>query len=121
MKTFNGLKAIAYGVLIWGVAALALWALNFTDIGAGWTHGLVAGIMGLTAYLFALDTKAENVGQALGYGAVWVAIGMVLDAAVTQNFDAHIFTTWQYYVGYGLALLSPLAQLELPKTRHLSV
>jgi hypothetical protein len=121
MKTFNWLKAIVYGALTWGAGGIALWALTFTDLSAGWTHGLVAAVIGLTAYLFALEAKPENLSQAVGYGVVWVAIGMVLDAVITRAFDAHIFTSWQYYLGYALALLAPMVELELPATRHQAV
>jgi hypothetical protein len=117
MNTFNWFKAIAYGVITWAVAGIALWLLTLTGLGAGWTHGIVAAVFGVTAYLLALDVRPAKIGHALGYGLVFVAIGMALDALLVRTLDAHIFTTWQYYVGYALAFVAPLLRLELPKVR----
>ena len=120
MNKFDWFKAIGFGVLVWAAGGLALWALTATTLSAGWAHGIVAAVIGITAYLFAINAKPEDVGQALGYGAVFVAVGMGLDALITRTFDPHIFTTWQYYLGYALALLAPLFRTELPSDKILS-
>ena len=120
MNKFNWYKALGFGVLVWAAAGAALWIVASTTLSAAWGHGIVAAVMGIAAYLFAINAKPEDVGQALGYGAVFVAVGMVLDAAITRLYDPHIFTTWQYYLGYSLALLAPLLRTELPQGTVLS-
>jgi hypothetical protein len=120
MTKFNWYKALGFGVLVWAVGGAALWVLAATTLSPAWGHGIVAAVIGITAYLFAINAQPEDVGQALGYGAVFVAVGMALDAVITRTFDAHIFTTWQYYLGYALALFAPLFRAELPSDKILS-
>jgi hypothetical protein len=120
MNGFNWGKAIGFGVLVWVVGGIALWILAATALSAAWAHGIVAVVIGITAYSFAINAKPSDVGQALGYGVVFVAVGMLLDAVITRLFDAHIFTTWQYYLGYGLALFAPLFRIEMPSSNVLS-
>ena len=48
----------------------------------------------------------------MAYGAVWVAIGIILDAIITVRFQAEIFGVWQYYAGYALVLLAPWFEYE---------
>ncbi len=120
MTKFDLFKAISYGVLVWAAGGLALWALTATTLSVGWTHGIVAVVIGITAYLLSINAKPEDVVQALGYGVVFAAVGLGLDAIITRTLDAHIFNTWQYYIGYALVLLAPLFRTELPNDRILS-
>ncbi len=118
MNKFNWLKAVGFGIMIWGIMALVLTVLTSINVmSAGWAHGITAIVFGLAAFLFATNAKPAGVGQAFGYGAIWVAIGLLLDAVVMRHFDAHIFTSWQYWAGYALVLLAPWAQIE----RHTTI
>ena len=111
-NTFSLTKAVGFGVLIWGIMAGSLALLVRVDaLGPFMAHGIVAAIAGVAAFLFALSNKETTPGQALGYGFMWVAIGMLLDLAVTQRFDEHVFSTWQYFLGYALVFFAPLLQV----------
>lgn len=117
MNTFNWTKALGFGLLIWALMAGALWILgSFESIGPLWAHGLVSALGGIAAFLFAGTTRAENGTQAAGYGLAWAAILLALDFVVTQQFDAHVFATWQYWLGSGLVFLAPWLQTEARQT-----
>ena len=113
MNKFNWTKALGFGVLIWAVMAVALFILgNIQSIGPLWAHGIVAALGGVSALLLASNVKAESGTQAAGYGLVFAAVVLVLDLAVTQWFDAHIFASWQYWLGPALAFVAPWLQTE---------
>src|SRR3989344_1896380 len=103
MNKFNWFKAVGFGALVWAimfVAASVIVAFGAT-IGIGWSLAL-AVVGGITAYLFALNAKPEDGVQALGYGAAFVVIGVVLDLLVSQQFVAGLFNMSTYYLGYAL-------------------
>jgi hypothetical membrane protein len=119
MNNFNWYKAFGYGALIWGIASIVLAGLTLTTLSAGWVHGIVAVVFGVSAFLFAIDAKPGHIGQALGYGAIFAAVGLALDGIFMRNFDAHIFSSWQYWLGYALAFFAPSFRSESPETRVL--
>jgi hypothetical protein len=113
MNNFSWLKALGFGVLIWGIMAVALWILgSISSVSPLWAHGIVAAVGGVSAFLFARNANAESGTQAAGYGLVFAAITLVLDLAVMQWFDAHIFASWQYWVGTAAVFLAPWVQTE---------
>ena len=108
---FNWFKAIGFGVLNWAVmfaVASLLVSLGVT-INIGWSLAL-AVVMGITAYLFSMNAKAENAGSALGYGATFVVLGVILDLLISSYFVSGLFNMWTYYVGYALVLLAPIME-----------
>ncbi len=117
MNNFSWSKAIGFGVFIWAIMSAALWILgSISSLNAVWAHGIVAAVGIISAYFFAQNTNAANGSQAAGYGLAWVATILVLDLAVSQWFDAHIFSIWQYWVGAALVFLTPLVQVESQQT-----
>lgn len=64
-----------------------------------------AALVGLT---LANYLNSANRKIALFYGLSWVAIGLVLDAAITMRFNAEIFQDPYLWAGYAVLLLAPL-------------
>jgi hypothetical protein len=113
MNTFSWSKAFGFGVLIWAIMAIALWILSsINGLNPLWTHGIVAVMGAVAAYFFGRSSQAEHLDQAVGYGFSWAVMVLLLDLAVTQWFDAHIFNAWQQWMSYALILLAPLLQVE---------
>lgn len=117
-NTFSWSKALGFGLIVWGISVLSLWLLSYTNLSELWTHALVAMIAGGTAYFSANLTEVGTTGKGFYYGASWVVLGLLLDLAITQNYDAHIFTTWQYWSGYALVLLAPLLEGTAESEAH---
>lgn len=117
MTNFSWSKGLGFGVLIWAAMAVVLWILGAIDsLGPLWAHGIVAGVGGITAFLFARNASPANGTQAAGYGVVWAAVVLLLDFAVAQWFDAHIFAAWQYWLGAALVFLAPWLEAETTAT-----
>ena len=113
MNKFHWTKVLGFGLLLWAVMAVALWILgNIQALGPLWAHAIVAGVGGIVAYIMATNLKADGATQAAGYGLIFAVLIVALDLIVTQWFDAHVFASWQYWLGPALALLAPLAQVE---------
>jgi len=76
---FNWAKAFGFGVLIWlilFVVASILVGLNLAlSTGAMLFLAILAGAL---SYSFASSASPHTIGQALGYGFLWVVIGIVL-------------------------------------------
>ena len=108
---FNWYKAIGFGALIWAIMfALASAIVGFgVAVSVGWSLTL-AVVIGVVTYLFAMNARSETAGQALGYGAVFTAVGVVLDLVISWQFVSGLFSMWTYYVGYALVLLAPLVE-----------
>lgn len=115
MNNFNWYKAIGFGVIIWlimfaGVSAFVGFGFTMTSI--GWSLA-VAALVGILSYLFAISSNAENSGQAIAYGAIWVAIGMILDYLISRQFNSGIFSSWTYWLGAVLILFAPWLEYEI--------
>ncbi len=119
MNTFNWSKALGFGVLVWAIMASLLWILaSFASLDPVWAHGIVAVVGGIAAYFLGRNTRPEHLDQGLGYGFTWAAIVILLDFAIIQWFDAHIFNAWQQWMSYALVFVAPLLQIEAH--RHVS-
>lgn len=118
--TFNWYKAVGFGVVIWLVMFALVSALVGFDISTNsmWIAIGTAAVAGIASYVAAMYTKVENMWVALAYGASWVVVGVVLDVLISARFNADIFTQWQYWVGYALVLLAPLADTEVHHLAH---
>lgn len=118
--TFNWYKAIGFGVVIWLVMFALISALVGFDITTDtlWIGIGTAAVAGIASYIAALFTKVENMWLALAYGASWVVVGVALDLLISMRFNADIFTQWQYWLGYALVLLAPLADTEVHHLVH---
>jgi len=48
----------------------------------------------------------------LGYGFVWVVVGLILDYFVTMRFNTEIFQLWSLWAGYGLIFIAPFLRIK---------
>lgn len=114
MNKFNWLKALGFGVLIWAVMFVLVWAaISMGIFSSVWTQVILAIIAGVMTYALTANTKPSEVVPALGYGAVFAAIGIILDLAISQQLVSGLFGLWAYYLTYAVILLAPTLQLEL--------
>ncbi len=114
MKTFNWPKAIGFGVLIWAIMYAVVWlsmAINIYD--SVITKIILVLIAGVISYMFAANSKSMSTSQALGYGLMWVVVGVVLDLLITSQFYSTVFSMWEYWVGYALILIAPMFQVGM--------
>ena len=115
MNKFSWTKAIGFGIAIWAaifiVASIVVSGLGIA-LGTG-TFTALAILAGILSYLFAIGTGSKNSAQALGYGVVFTAVGVVLDTLISYQFQSNIFSQWQYYLGYALVLLAPWIEYGL--------
>jgi hypothetical protein len=103
-------KALAYGLLMWIImfAVVSLFiAIGISEFTYTWIiTALVAGLLGS---ILGMITRPKNLGIGLAYALVWVAIGVILDAAVTRYFAPDILTDWTLWVGYGVFFVGVVA------------
>ena len=114
MNNFSWPKAVGFGVLIWAVMAISLWVLSsVSSLSALWAHGIVAVVGGIAAVLTTLGSDPHSGVSAIKYSLVWTAIVLILDFAVTQWLDAHVFAIWQYWLGAALVFGAPWVHTEV--------
>lgn len=122
MDKFNWSKALGFAVLIWIVMFAIVWAtIGMGIFNSVWTQVILAIIVGIAAYLFAVNTKAVDVGPALGYGAVWAVVGIALDLIISRQFVPGLFGLWTYYLAYALILFAPSLELGFRGSTSASV
>jgi len=114
MNNFSWAKALGYGAIIWVVLFLAALVLasSGVTIGIGWGLALAALALVLS-YIFAIYDGAQSTAQAFGYGAVWAAVGLLLDLIVSHQLQGNIFSIWSYWLGYALVLFAPWIEYEI--------
>lgn len=108
---FSWQKSILYGVGLWAVmfAVVSLF-VGFDVAESLWTELAVMGVSTGLAYWFAHRIDVRSLGIALGYGVMWVGIGLALDLIISYRFNDEIFRSWQLWTGYALVLLAPMAR-----------
>ncbi len=105
-------KAIGFGVLIWVLMFAIVSAVLNTYQETLWMKTVIILVAGLIAWFLAKKVKPGSMGSALGYGFVWVIIGLILDYFITMRFNAEIFQLWSLWAGYGLIFLAPLLRIK---------
>ena len=113
MTNFNFTKAFSFGILIW----LIMFALVSALVGFGifdsvYTQLGVAIVAGVLAYAFASSANPHSATQALSYGSLFVAVGLVLDFIISRQFNSGIFGMFTYWVGYALMLFAPTLRIQ---------
>src|SRR5581483_1405432 len=113
MNKFNWTKALGFGLLIWAIM-FALGALAaYFSFGLGvWTMLVLAVVAAFVAYGFALNAAPETTGQAISYGVVFAAIGLLLDLLISNALSPGIFGVWTYWLGYLFILGAPAAAIS---------
>lgn len=105
---------MGFGALVWLVMFAAASAIvGFgAAIGTGWGITLAVAV-GILAYVAGVFAESENSGQALGYGLVFAAVGLILDFAISARFAGSLSSQWTYWLGYALVLFAPWLEYEL--------
>ncbi len=106
-------KLIGFGVLIWILMFVTVSIFIAYDVYKFiWMQVIIAVIAGIIAFILAGVVKPSKIALALGYGLIWVIIGLVLDAVVTARFISEIFASWSLWLGYLLVLLAPVLRVK---------
>lgn len=108
----NWTKAIGFGVLIWLIMFAVVSVISDWYQGNTWVKIVVILLAGAIAFFLAGYVKPSSAGLAIGYGLVWVVVGLALDYLITKRFNSEIFSLWSVWTGYALILLAPLLKVE---------
>lgn len=100
-------KAVGLGILFWvimfgAVSIILPWYDKFV-----WAKVLIAVFAGILTFTLSQYLKIENYSDALLFGMIIVVVSIGLDIAIVTRFNAEIFTYWQLWLGYALALFAP--------------
>jgi len=113
----NWKKALGFGALLWVLMFVIVSALiGFKIQEFIWVEIGISIISGVISFILAGYVKPKSFGMALGYGASWLVVGVILDAIVTMRFNPAIFTSWMLWLGYGLVVLAPLLRVKKEPT-----
>lgn len=109
--TLDYKKIFALAVIWWLIMFGALylvfpWYSQFT-----WMKMAVAIFAGIMTYTLSAYTPLYGYSDALLFGMIFVAVGIVLDMLITHQFDPDIFTYWSLWLGYALVLFIPLRRV----------
>lgn len=106
----NWKKAIGLGLLMWVImfaVVSLLMAIGLAQFAYLWViSAIIAAILG---YILARWAKPKSLALGLGYGIIWIIIGVILDAIVTRYFNPNILADWTLWFGYAMFLLGVLA------------
>lgn len=109
----NWKKSVGFGLLLWiimFVIASVFVILNWLE--ASW-GSLVLGIIGGgVALILAKYVRPSSPKMALSCGLTWVVVALILDLAVTKQFNPGFFGGWEIWFGYALILLAPLLKVS---------
>lgn len=106
-------KGVGYGVATWIIVFVVISVL----IKLGWfenqiVHYLSALIAPVAVYFFASNLSIKSGSDAFGYGIVIVLVGLILDYAITRQYNADIFASRTLWAGYVLTLLTPMLKVK---------
>lgn len=104
----NYLKTFGLGALLWlimyaGISAVMPWYSGFVIV-----RVLVLLVAAGLAYYFASISKTITYSSALTAGVMWVVTGLVLDALITRQFNANIFSSGWLWAGYAATFIMPM-------------
>ena len=106
-------KSVGLGVACWGVMIVAMFVfMAFKVVDQEIFHWIGALIGGIASYWLAGYLRPSSMGQALGYGVIFVVVGVVLDLIVTEKAMPGALSMLPMQVGYVLVLLAPLLQVK---------
>lgn len=115
MKNKGGKKNIIRSAAIYG---LVFWMIMFVIVSIMLAFQIyhypaakaaILAVSGLLAYLFTRRTEPEKMMGAAFIGAVFAAIGLLLDAIITSRFDPQVFSSIYLWIGYLFVLVGAIA------------
>lgn len=106
-------KAIGFGAAIWVLIFVIVSVfVGFNIYNNTLMKAVAVVIVGIIAFIFAGYAKPQKFSSALGYGIIWVIIGLILDFIVTTKFNPVIFSSRALWAGYLLILVTPLLKIK---------
>lgn len=104
----NYLKAFGLGALLWlimfaGISAIMPWYTGYMLV-----RVIVLLIAAGLAYWFASIAQATTYTYGLIAGVMWVLTSIVMDAVITLQFNATVFSSGWLWAGYAVTLVMPL-------------
>lgn len=102
-------KTIGFGLMLWAlmfVVVSVFIAFNIFDNSIA--KVIIAVIAGAISYSLAKKLKPADIKTALTNSAIWVIVGVILDALISTRFNAMIFQSKGLWLGYLLVLLAPI-------------
>lgn len=112
MNQLNTIKAIGYGAFLWLIITALVGSvyglgLYFDMIDSVWPEIIAALVAGGIALIFAKEAGIISHRQALTYSLLWLFIPIILDLLIIARLTDAVFSSWQYWFGHILVLLSP--------------
>ena len=106
-------KGIGYGIATQVIVFVVISVL----IKFGWfdiqvVRYLSALIAPIAVYFFASNLAIKSGYEALSYGLVIVIVGLILDYAISRQYNADIFSSRTLWAGYILTLLTPMLRIK---------
>jgi len=109
----NFKKAIGYGLLVWVIMfAVSCIPAAYKASESVWAIVLMFVAAIIVVYVVTGHVKPSSAGSALGYGLVWVIVGVILDYLISKQFAPNIFSLWSYWVCYLLVLMVPTLRVK---------
>src|SRR3990167_5360447 len=110
-------KSVGLGVVCWVIMLVAMFLFVALKQGDSVVFQLLSAVIGgIAAYWLAGYLKPETMGTALGYGVVFVVVGVILDWLISERFMDGILSMWTTWFGYVLVLLAPLMKVGKGQT-----
>ena len=102
-------RALIYGTVIWAT----MFIVTSIVVGYGfgdWTkYGIMWFFSILATWIVATRLRINNFKTAFYYGLIFIVLGLILDLLISVRFTGMaIFSAFDYWVGYGLTLLTVL-------------
>ena len=111
--TMDYKKSIGLGVVCWAIMLVAMFLFVALKQDDSLVFQLLAAVIGgVATYWLAGFLKPATTGTALGYGVIFVIVGVILDLIITEQFMPGILGMWPVWFGYVLVLLAPLLQVK---------
>jgi hypothetical protein len=109
MNTFNWVKGLGFGIILWAIMLIIAFAVGWVGFEATLLVNVaIALVTAVIAYLLARNVRPSTLGQAAGYGLLWAVVGFVLDFGILHNFDTSILASWQYWMLFAGAFVGPV-------------
>lgn len=105
----NWKKTIGSGIMLWALMFVVVSVfIAFNIFGNSIAKVIIAIIAGAISYSLAKKLKPADIKTALTNSAIWVIVGVILDALVSIRFNPLIFQSKGLWLGYFLVLLAPI-------------
>ena len=115
-------KTIGSGIILWVLMFVVVSVfIAFNIYGNTVMKVVTALIAGAVSYFLATKLKPVDMKAALINGAIWVIVGVILDALVSTRFNAMIFQSKGLWLGYLLVLLAPMLTIKKKSSAPISM